>query len=377
MQVYLGRDPGTGRKRFRSESVPGSFADAQRRLTEILREMDTGSTPASSGQMRVADYLEGWLRDPMESRVRPRTLEGYRQHVRFKIIPRIGDVRLERLTPAQVQEMESDLLRRGRGGGLPLSPRTVLQTHRVLSSALTHALRMGLVSRNVVSAVEPPRFSRYEVRTLGWDESMSLIGSVVHPQLRSLFLLAIQTGLRRSELLGLQWGDVDLHGRSLSVRRALVKLPSGVLDLKEPKSGRGRMVSLVEDSVLALRSLQPSPAGNGSFVFCHSGGGPIDPTWVSRSFRRFADRAGLEGLRFHDLRHTHASLLLTEGVHPKVVSERLGHSSISITVDTYSHIHPTVQREAVERFGAAWSDAERRGGGFDDGNGKRNGKSPP
>ena len=364
MQVYLGRDPGTGKKRYHSESVKGTMADAERRLTEILREMDTGSPPSSSGRVTVGEYLEGWLRDPMEFRVRSRTLEGYREHVRGKIIPRMGGVLLNRLTAFQVQEMESGLLRDGGRDGRGLSPRTVLQTHRILSGALTHALRMGLVSRNVALAVEPPRFSRYEVRTLTWEEAVRFLSTVVDPLLRAVFLLALQTGLRRSELLGLQWRDVDLPGRSLSVRRGLIKLSSGELEVTEPKSGRGRVVTLVDDSVVALESMVALGVGNGNFIFCRSGGAPLDPAWVTRAFRRSALRAGLDGLRFHDLRHTHATLLLAEGVHPKVVSERLGHSSIAITVDTYSHVQPTVQREASERFGAAWSGAEA-------GNGKR------
>ena len=143
VQAYMGRDPSTGKKRYRSEAVRGTKAQAERRLTEIHTEIDMGSLPEPSG-LTVGEYLEGWLRDPMEARVRLRTLEGYREHVRGKIIPRIGRVPLGKLTARQVQEMEGDLLRSGRRDGGELSSRTVLQTHRILSSALKHALRMGV-----------------------------------------------------------------------------------------------------------------------------------------------------------------------------------------------------------------------------------------
>ena len=353
VQVYLGVDPETGKKRYRSEAVRGTRAQAQRRLTELLRQLDTGTLSSPSG-LTVGEYLDDWLRDYVRIRVRPRTLEGYRDYVRLHIVPRIGRSSLERLTPRQVQEMEGEMLRAGGRGGQGLSPRTVLQAHRILSNSLKNAVKLGLIGRNVAEAVEPPRTARYEVRTLTWAESLRLLEGVDDPLFRTVFLLAVQTGLRRSELLGLQWRDVDLEARFLSVRRGLIKLASGAVELTEPKSGRGRVVALVDESVQALVSHRERHPGNGGFVFCHSEGRPLDPDLVTRTFRRAVRWAGLERFRFHDLRHTHASLFLSEGIHLKVVSERLGHSSIAITGDIYSHVLPTVQREAVERFGAAW-----------------------
>jgi integrase len=352
VQVYLGVDPATGRKRYRSEAVVGTRAQAQRRLTEILRDLDAGGAPVPSG-LTVGEYLADWLRDGSGPRVGSRTLEGYRDHVRLYISPRIGRVALARLTPRQVQDMEAELVRNGGRGGRGLSPRTVSQTHRILHKALEDAVRLGLVSRNVSRLVDPPRFSRHEVRTLAWDEVLRFLGGVDDPLLRTLFLLAVHTGLRRSELLGLQWRDVDLKGGVLSVRRGLVKHASGSR-LSEPKSGRGRVVVLTEESAGALSDFRERHSGNGDFVFCRPDGTPLKPASVSQAFRRTVHRVGLEGLRFHDLRHTHASLMLSEGVHLKVVSERLGHSSVAITGDIYSHVQPSVQREAVERFGVAW-----------------------
>jgi integrase len=357
VQVYLGPDPVTGKKRYHSEAVRGSKAQAQRRLTELQRELDIGVFTRPS-QMTVREYLEQWCRDYAETHVRRRTFEGYRGILDQYILPKLGAVALAKLTPRHVLEMESALLREGGEKDQGLSPQTVLHVHRVLSSALKNAVKLGMVARNVAGAVEPPRVTRQETRTLTWEEVYQLLEQVADPLYWTLILLDIQTGLRRSEILGLQWRDVDLPSGTLSVRRAWIKLPSGGMELTVPKSGRARVVALPGESVELLRShgarQREAAVGNGDFVFCRSDGNPLDPDWVTQGFRRMADKAGLENFRFHDLRHTHASLMLAEGVHLKVTSERLGHSSIGITGNLYSHVQPTVQREAVERFGAAW-----------------------
>lgn len=165
VQIYLGVDPTTGKRRFRSESVKGTKTHAQRRLTELLRKLDT-ATYTEPTHLTVAEYLWQWMRDYAEMHVSQRSLEGYRGNLEIYILPMIGSVRLERLSASQVQEMESALLRNGGKNGGPLSPRTVLQVHRILSKALKDAVKLGLVRRNVAAMVEPPRITQYEVRTL-------------------------------------------------------------------------------------------------------------------------------------------------------------------------------------------------------------------
>ena len=290
--------------------------------------------------------------------VRQRTWEGYRGSIERYIIPARGNIALDKLLARHIQEMEVSLLRNGGVKGRGLSPRTVLQVHRILFKALRNAVRLDTLQRNVAEAVEPPRITRYEPRVLGWNEVHNLLSQITDRLYHTLVLLAIQTGLRRSELLGLQWRDVGFDTGTLSVQRALIKLPSGEMVLTQPKTGRGRVVALPLESVLELRThrerQQADAQESGKFIFCHSGGSPLHPDMVSKAFGKMAKRANLEGVRLHDLRHTHASLMLTQGIHLKVVSERLGHSSIGITGDLYSHVLPTVQEEAVERFGAAW-----------------------
>ncbi len=356
VQIYTGVDARTGKKRYHSEAVKGTMALAERRLTELLREVDTG-TFVERSRLTVAEYLEQWLQDIAAPRVSNRTLEGYKGNLDRYIVPKLGKIPLEKLTPRHVQQMEAQLLKGGRRNGGQLSPRTVLQVHRVLSKALNDAVKLGVVVRNVVDAVEPPRTTKYEAQILDWEEVLAFLERITDPLHQTLALLTIQTGLRRSEMLGLRWRDLDLSAGTLSVRRALIKLASGVTELKVPKNDHGRVVDLPPESVKALRihrERSPETSGNGNFVFCHSDGSELDPDLVTQAFERIAKRCGLQGLRLHDLRHTHASLMLSQGIHPKIVSERLGHSSIGITIDLYSHVLPTVQGEAVSHFGAEW-----------------------
>ena len=284
-------------------------------------------------------------------------MEGYRGNLERYLLPKIGKIRLERLSASQVQEKESALLRNGRKNGGPLSPRTLLQFHRILSKALKDAVKLGLISRNVAEMVKPPRTAQHEVRTLTWDQIPTFLDEVGDSQYKTLFLLDIQSGLRRSELLGLQWRDVDLEAGTLSVQRAWVQLPSGTRVTTVPKSGKGRAVDLPAQSVDGLRAHRESRgklAGNGNLVFCHSDGSPLTPNQVTKKCKQVTTAAGVGDLRLHDLRHTHASLMLKEGVNLKITSERLGNSSLAITANLYSHVLPAVQKEAAQRFGDAW-----------------------
>ena len=259
--------------------------------------------------------------------------------------------------------MESNLLKKGSVGGKPLSSKTVLQAHSVLSSALSGAVETGVLAVNVARSVVRPKAERYEASSLSWADIDVLLGSLGDGPFRTAVIVAMFTGLRRSEIAGLQWKDVDFSGSSISVRRAVVRGRDSRLYVSPTKNGRGRVVALSSECLDELRRHRDRvlSAGGAKFVFVGREDGPVDPDNWTKRFSRLSKRAGLEGLRFHDLRHTHASLMLADGVHLKVVSERLGHSSIAITADLYSHVAPTVQREAAERFGAAWRSSVRGG----------------
>ena len=211
---------------------------------------------------------------------------------------------------------------------------------------------MGILARNVAEAVEPPRPTRFQANTLGWDGVRTLLEAAQAGRYCDLLLVALLTGLRRSEILAVEWRDLDLEVGILSVNRSLVQLHTGDLVVGVPKNGKARTVYL---PALALdcfrrmleRRMSEGPVESDALVFCHSDGSPWRPDTVTRAFGRLVAKIGLKGIRFHDLRHTHASLLLGEGVHLKVVSERLGHSGIGITGDLYSHVLPGLQQGAA------------------------------
>lgn len=356
VQVFLGKNLETGKWSYHTETVRGSRDDAERKLTELLRQVDLGSFVRPLG-LTVREYFEQWYLDHVRVHVGNRTCEGYRGNLDRYILPKLGEVLLDKLTSRHVQAMESSLLREGGKKGQGLSSTTVLQVHRIVSCALKDAVRLGLLSRNVAELVKSPRVKRYEARALTWAEVRLLLDSIADSGRRMVVFLALQTGLRRSEFLGLQWRDIDLPTGVLTVRRALVKLPSGGMELSVPKSGRPRAVALSPAAVEALemhRDRQIGFSGDADFVFCRPDGSPFDPDLLTQWFKRTAVKAGFGNLRLHDLRHTHASLMLTAGVPMKVASERMGHSSIGITADLYSHVQPAAQLQAVEVFGDAW-----------------------
>ena len=220
------------------------------------------------------------------------------------------------------------------------------------------AVNLGIVNRHVVASVDRPGTTKYGAEILNWNQAQAFVEQIVDPLQQTLFLLAIKTGLRRCELMGLQWRDVERSEKTLSVRRALVKLPSGGTELKVPKNGLGRVVDLPQESTETLRVHRDGngrDSGNGNCFFCHFDCSAIDPHLVSKWFRQTANHAGLPGVKLHDLRHTHASMMLSKGIHIKIVSERLGHSSTGITGDLYSHVLPSVQRDAVRLFESEWT----------------------
>lgn len=360
--LSMGRDPSTGKRCQQWVTVKGTKKDAQRRLVELLHQLDTGGYVRPS-KLTLGEFLRVWLRDYAATNVRPRTLEDYRSIVERHLVPSLGSVPLTELRPKALQDYYADRLARGRldGRGQSLSANSVLHHHRLLFEALEHAVKWGLVARNVARAVDPPRIRKREMRMLDAAGLNTLLEAAKATPYHALFLLAAHTGMRRSELLGLRWGDVDLDMPTLSVARVMHQLKDGRIVFDEPKTAKGRrLVPLTPTSALALRShrekreaevaLLGVPLSDDGQVFCHLDGSPLLPDSVTHAFVKLARVLGLGTVRFHDLRHTHASLMLRQGVHPKIVSERLGHATVSITLDTYSHVTPGLQEAAARRF---------------------------
>ena len=331
-----------------------THTEVARKLAVAIRARQDGLPPVPERQT-VQQYLGSWLDGVARLRVRPTTFDGYERLVRLHVNPEIGSVRLARLTPQALARLYERLLQKG------LSARTVSLTHSVLHSALSQALRWNLVARNPADAVDPPRTQRREFRTLALEEAERLLEGARSDRLYALYVLALTCGLRQAELLGLRWIDVDPDRAILAVRQQALRVRGG-WTFGEPKTGKGRRtVTLPALTVEALRlhrlrqsqeKLRLGPAWDDlGLVFANLIGRPIEKqNLLRRSFWPLLERTGLPHIRFHDLRHTAATLLLEQGVHPKVVQERLGHSTISVTMDTYSHVMPTLQREAADEL---------------------------
>ena len=344
-------------QRARRSLLGRSRSAVAERMREALRAESAG-IPLPTERLTLGAYLDQWLTDAVRPRVRPRTFQSYAGIVRVHLAPGLGQVPLARLSPQQVQAF---LNAKSAGG---LSPRSVAICRAVLRQALGQAERWGLVARNVAKLAEPPRVPRREVRPLTPEQAHVFLRAIHADRLEALYLVGLGVGLRQGEILGLAWGDVDLEAGTLTVRHALQRV-DGHLVLVEPKSATShRTVALPMLVLDALRahqarqSLERQAAGarwhadQRDLVFRTSIGTPLDGITVTRRFQALLRSAGLPHQRFHDLRHACASLLLTQGVAPRVVMETLGHSQIGLTMNTYSHVVPALGRDAAERMDA-------------------------
>lgn len=332
-----------------------SRKDAEDALARVLGEV-VGGTYVPPTKQTFQEFAERWLRDYAMPRLRPTTYKSYEWLLKNHVLPSFGLRSLSRLTPADLQQLYREKL------GSGLSPRTVQYIHAVLHKMLDSALKWGLVGRNVADAAEAPVPQRKEMKVLDPDEARQLIEAAGEEgaQTYAIIAVALLTGMRRGEIFGLRWQDVDLDAAALQVRQALVEA-GGRRVFSQPKSGAGaRRIDLPGGAVDALRKhraaqaqdkllLGPDYADHG-LVFAQWNGKPLHPhNFITRTYPRLLEKAGLQRIRFHDLRHTHATLMLARDVHPKIVQERLGHSSITVTMNTYTHVLPGLQREAARK----------------------------
>ena len=355
IQIYTGTGADGSPVRH-VETVRGRKGDAQRRMTELLSSLDKGVyTPP--GRVTVAVHLKNWLDGYVKTNCSARTLDGYTSIINKHIIPALGQIQLKNLSAQAIQAYYSKQCEK-------LSARTVHHQHRVLSQSLKYAVRQGYLGRNPCDLADAPSAKKKVMRTLTPFEAVILLkqaeGSYYYP----VIYTAISTGLRQAELLGLRWRDLYLPRKdekdgkaALSVCQVLYKR-RGVCIFKEPKTQHSRRrVAMTPNLALFLRKYHEErvllymETGQqftlDDLVFASHEGKPIDPGVLGHNFKRIARKAGLEKMRFHDLRHTFASLTLMKGISPKVISEALGHASVAFTMDTYSHIIPGMQESAM------------------------------
>jgi integrase len=357
MARYTVQTP-SGRKR--KVIYAEGYEEARKKLAEAIADRDRGLVHDSGG-LTVGEYLGRWLEDSVRGSVRPYTHQTYESLVRLHMNPALGATKLKDLAPAQVQSLYRRKLDEG------LAPKTVKYLHTTLHRALKQAVRWGLVPRNAAAAVDPPRASPPEIKPLSPAEARQLLAAAGGDRLEALYLLAVSTGMRQGEILGLGWEDADLDEGVVRVRRTLT-LARGGPRLAEPKTrGSRRQVRLTAGAVEALgrhrerQGAERAAAGDSwndrGLVFTTTIGTPIRRAKLHReSWKPLLRRAGVRDVRFHDLRHTCATLLLTKGVHPKIVSEMLGHSSIAITLDIYSHVIPGLGGVAASAMEEALSE---------------------
>ncbi len=360
--IDLGRDA-NGKRRQKWHTVHGAKRDAQRELADLLSSLNKGDYVEPS-RMKVSEYLDRWLSEYAKLNVSPKTYERYTDIISRNIKPALGEYHLSKLRPLHIQSFYTDALTQGRKDGRGgLSAQTVLHFHRVLRKALQQAVKWQLLARNPTEAVEPPRPQRKEMQVVDEAGTARLLHAVEGMRLYMPVLLAVMTGMRRGEILALRWQDTDLEKGQVAVRRSLEQTRDG-LRFKQPKTGKGmRSVALPGIAIQVLRRhkteqaqerLRLGPAYEDNDLVCpRPNGSPWPPDSLSTAFAGHIRRSDLPRVRFHDLRHSHATQLLRHGIHPKVVSERLGHSKVGITLDTYSHVLPGMQEEAASKVDAA------------------------
>ncbi|MDX3353312.1 tyrosine-type recombinase/integrase [Streptomyces sp. ME01-24h] len=347
--VYVLQPDGTRARKF---AYGKTWAECDGKRRELLDKVDSG-IPVPTRSAKLAEWLPYWLENIVKPRRKLSTYDKYEAHVRLYLVPRLGSKRLESLSVADVRRFLNGLERDTTGP-------TAKESHRVLRTALSAACREELVARNVAALVEPPRPRARELSPWTLDETLAFLAAARKDPLYAAFVLAIAMGLRRGEIVGLRWADVDLDKRVLYVRQQTQRR-RGVLYDDDPKGRRRRAVPMPALCIAPLRWHRMRQAavrqrageqwqGKGDYVFTTRTGRPVEPRNLYRSFTRVADSAQLRVIRLHDARHGCATLLTAAGVAPRVVMEILGHSQISITMDVYTHVVQDTQREAISHM---------------------------
>ena len=362
LKYDIGRDPKTGRRITKYKTVHGGKREAQTELRRLLGTVDVGQH-VDPGKLTVGQWLGGqWLQEARHT-VSRKTHERYAGIVNQHLIPALGSMQLAKLAPVHVQGFYSDALSSGRlDGNGGLSAQTVVHFGRVLNKAMKRAKKLRLIASNPVEDATPPKVEDKEMQTLTAEQAGKLLAAASTTRLYVPIVVALASGLRRGELVALRWQDVDLDAGIIAVVRSIEQTKEG-LRIKPPKTKRGkRPVVLPASAVEVLRAHKVAQAeerlalglGKSELIFTRVDGDMIKPNSFSSWVARVAKRAGVSHIMpVHGLRHTHITNLLLANVHPKVASERAGHSRVGFTLDRYSHVNPSLQEDAALRIDAA------------------------
>ncbi|HZO71134.1 MAG TPA: tyrosine-type recombinase/integrase [Ktedonobacteraceae bacterium] len=348
-----------GKRRYFYGLKQSEAIEKMRRAQEENRK----GTLAKSTQRKLGEYLDQWLETIKKQKIRASTYVQYRMALDRHILPSLGNIQLQKLTPEDIQNLYADKQKSG------LRPASILIMHTVLRGSLANALKWNLVSRNVAVLVSIPRQESSPAYGLSVEEAQQLVTTIRGHRFEAIFILALTTGMRRGELFGLRWNDINMERGILYVRRTANWYGKMGLVENDPKTKTShRQIMLSEPALEVLKNhrmkqeqerlAQGDRWQNRNLVFCSKYGNFLVPDTLRRNLNKVLQDAGLPHIRFHDLRHSAATVMLTMGVHPKIVQEMLGHSTIAMTIDTYSHLIPSMQKEAIDKINKIFGDSE-------------------
>ncbi|MGI8542161.1 MAG: tyrosine-type recombinase/integrase [Aridibacter sp.] len=354
VRIFLGRDA-NGKRKYFNKTIHGTKKDAQKYLTAKIREKDLGVfvEPAS---VILNEFLDRWLDEIAKNKVRERTFNNYESLLNNHVRPKLGTKRLSDIREYEIQKLYNDMKK------ADYSPKTIRHVHNVLSPALKQAVRWKMLIQNPSEFCELPQMEKTEMKYLTAEETVKFLDFAKNDKYFPAFFLAIETGMRPEEYLGLKWKDFNFENKTVSVRRALVVKKGGSYVFTEPKTKKSRRSISISNSLIALikkhrrKQLEKrlkigANYQNLDIVFASEIGTPLlHGNFVRRHFKPIRDIAKLPKIRLYDLRHTTATLLLLSGENPKVVQERLGHASVVLTLDTYSHVLPSMQKTATDKL---------------------------
>ncbi len=372
LRYSLGTDPATGKRRIVTLSMKGKREAAEKELRRRLRMLDTGEH-VDPTRMTVGQWLKTWL-ETVRAEISPKSHERYTEIVENFLVPTLGNLPVAKISPVDIQKAYNGWATGGRRdrklGGL--SPRTRRHIHRIFRAALSRAVEQQIIVRNPADVFKKrlPKVERHDLVTLTAEQSIRLLDAIKHTRTYWPAMIALATGMRRGEVLGLRWKNLDLDSCTVRVVENLEQTKTG-LRFKAPKTEKARAIALPTFAVDELRRLKEQQAEDlallglrqdaQTLVCAQADGKPLQPRSLTHEFTRLMARLkGLPRVRFHDLRHSHATQLLLAGVHPKVAQERLGHSTITTTLDLYSHVTETMQTDAAARLDAIFRDALKR-----------------
>jgi integrase len=340
-----------GERRQKWFSGYRSRKDAEKEMVRVINELEKGTFVEPSNE-KYRDYLKTWL-EGKKSTVKPATYDTYFYLISKHIAPKLGHISISKINAVHLQRFYSYLNDKEH-----LAPASISKIHNIIKASLNAAYRYGFIYKNPALLVDPPRIGRKEMRFWTEEQARHFLNVAKNDRLYIAFFLAITTGMRKGEILGLRWKDIDLQRKTITINQTLSNRGDR---FQETKTNAGRRtIVLTGNTIDVLKqhylTIKKEKLKNGRYyedhglVVCTSLGTPIIPRNFDRVWKRLLKESGLPEIRFHDLRHTHATILLKQGIHPKVVSERLGHANIRITLDTYSHVLPGLQEAAAAKF---------------------------